>query len=185
LNKALEAGDLDTALAAARGIQDLARGLGSPALTSLGLLGEGTVAVRRGDLDHGFSLLDEAMLPVLAGELRPEDAGLVYCQMIAICCEVADLDRARHWTAATQRWCEGLSSAVMFLGICRLHRVQLLRVGGDWESARNEAARACDELADLNVAVVAEAHCELGELRRLSGDHGGAARAYQRAAMVA
>ena len=33
----------------------------------------------------------------------------------------------------------------MFLGICRLHRVQLLRVGGDWESARSEAETACDE----------------------------------------
>jgi hypothetical protein len=40
------------------------------------------VAERRGDLEHGFSLPDEAMLPVLAGELRPEDAGLVYCEMI-------------------------------------------------------------------------------------------------------
>jgi tetratricopeptide (TPR) repeat protein len=181
-DEALQRGDLDTALAAAQDIQDLARRLRSPAVTSLGLLGEGTVAVRRGDLDQGFSLLDEAMLPVLAGELRPEDAGLVYCQMMAICCEVADLDRARQWTAATQRWCEGLSSAVMFLGICRLHRVQLLRIGGDWESARSEATTACDELADLNVAVVAEAHYELGELRRLSGDHDGAARAYERAA---
>jgi ATP/maltotriose-dependent transcriptional regulator MalT len=70
----------------------------------------------------------------------------------------------------------------MFLGICRPHRVQLLRVGGDWESARSEAETACDELADLNVAVVADAHYELGELRRLSGDHGGAAQAYGRAA---
>jgi DNA-binding CsgD family transcriptional regulator len=181
-SEALEGGDLDTALAAAHDIQELARRLRSPALTSLGLLGEGTVAVHRGHLAQGFSLLDEAMLPVLAGELRPEDAGLVYCQMMAICCEVADLDRARHWTAATQRWCEGLSSAVMFLGICRLHRVQLLRVGGDWESARSEAETACDELADLNVVVVADAHYELGELRRLSGDYGGAARAYGRGA---
>ena len=181
-NGALEAGDLDAALAIARSIQDVAHGLGSPALTSLGLLGEGTVAVRRGELDHGFALLDEAMLPVLAGELRPEHAGLIYCQMIAICCEVSDLERARHWTAATQRWCESLSSAVMFLGICRLHRVQLLRIGGDWAAARGEVVTACEELVDMNVTVVAEAHYELGELRRLTDDNDGAAQAYQRAA---
>jgi DNA-binding CsgD family transcriptional regulator len=181
-NETFEGGDLDTALATARDIQDLAHRLGSPALTSLGLLGEGTVAVRRGELGHGFALLDEAMLPVLAGELRPEDAGLVYCQMIAICCDVADLERARHWTAATQRWCESLASAAMFLGICRLHRVQLLRIGGDWAAARNEVAAACDELADMNVSVVAEAHYEFGELRRLADEHDGAAKAYRRAA---
>jgi tetratricopeptide (TPR) repeat protein len=182
LNDALEGGDLDTAVAIARDIQELAHRLGSPALTSLGLLGEGTVAVRRGELDHGFALLDEAMLPVVAGELRPEDAGLIYCQMIAICCEVADLERARHWTAATQRWCESLSSAAMFLGICRLHRVQLLRIGGDWAAARSEVATACEELADMNVSVAAEAHYELGELRRLADDHDGAADAYRSAA---
>jgi DNA-binding CsgD family transcriptional regulator len=181
-NEALERGDLDAASDVARGIQELAHGLGSPALTALGLLSEGTVAVRRGEVERGFALLDEAMLPVVAGELRPEEAGLVYCQMIAICCEVSDLERARHWTAATQRWCERLSSAVMFLGICRLHRVQLLRIGGDWGIARNEVATACEELADMNVPVVAEAHYELGELRRLGDDHDGAAFAYQRAA---
>jgi hypothetical protein len=36
LNEDIEGDDLDTALAAAHGIQDLARRLGSPALTSLG-----------------------------------------------------------------------------------------------------------------------------------------------------
>jgi DNA-binding NarL/FixJ family response regulator len=181
-NEALETGDLDTANARALDIQELAHRLGSPGLTSIGLLGEGTVAVRRGHLDQGFALLDEAMLPGLAGELRPEEAGLVYCQMIAICCEVADLERARHWTAATQRWCESLPSAAMFLGICRLHRVQLLRIGGDWAAARTEVATARQELADMNVPVVAEAHYELGELCRLADDHDGAARAYLRAA---
>jgi DNA-binding CsgD family transcriptional regulator len=182
LNQALEAGDLDTALATAGDIADLADKIGSPALASLGLLGEGIVAVRRGDLTLGFARLDEAMLPVLAGELPPEQAGLVYCEMIAICCELADLDRARHWTAVTQRWCESLSSAAMFLGICRLHRVQLMRVGGDWVAARSEAAKACEELADMNVSVVAEAHYELGELLRLADDHESAADAYRRAA---
>jgi DNA-binding CsgD family transcriptional regulator len=181
-NEALEGGDPDAALAIAREIQDLAHRVASPALSALGLLGEGSVTVRRGELDRGFALLDEAMLPVLAGGLRPEDAGLVYCQMIAICWELADLERARHWTEVLQRWCESLASAVLFLGICRLHRVQLLRVGGDWGAASSEVARACDELADMDVSVVAEAHYELGELRRLADDHDGAAEAYARAA---
>jgi ATP/maltotriose-dependent transcriptional regulator MalT len=181
-DEALGRGDLDAALAIARDVQGRADRLGSVQLRTLGLLGEGTVAVRRGELEHGFTLLDEAMLPVIAGELRPEEAGYIYCQMIALCCEVADLERARHWTAVTQRWCESMASAVMFLGICRLHRIQLMRFGGDWATARSEVATACDELAEMNVSIVAEAHYEQGELRRLADDHQGAAAAYGRAA---
>jgi DNA-binding CsgD family transcriptional regulator len=181
-SEVLEGGDLDAALAIARDVEDQADRLGSALLRTLGLLGEGTVAVRRGELERGFALLDEAMLPVIAGELRPEEAGYIYCQMIALCCEVADLERARHWTAVTERWCESMASAVMFLGICRLHRIQLMRFGGDWATARSEVATACDELAEMNVSIVAEAHYELGELRRLGDDHAGAADAYGRAA---
>ena len=70
-------------------------------------------------------MLDEAMLPVQAGRVPPDVAGNLYCQMIAICWELADLRRAREWTAATERWCATFDSSVIFTGICRMHRVQL------------------------------------------------------------
>jgi DNA-binding CsgD family transcriptional regulator len=178
-NEALEAGELGTALVIARQIQDLGNQFSSPALVATGLVVEGTVAINRGGVDRGFALLDEAMLPVLGGQLSPDWAGSVYCQMISICCDVADMPRARHWTAVTQRWCDELSSAVMFLGICRIHRVQLMNAGGDWDGAAREATVACTELAEMNVPVVAEAHYQLGEVRRLRDDLSGAEAAYQ------
>jgi hypothetical protein len=46
----------------------------------------------------------------------------------------------------------------MFLGICRLHRVQLLQLGGQWPRAEAEATIACRELAEMNLSVVAEAN---------------------------
>ena len=132
-------------------------------------------------MKRGFALLDEAMLPVLAGEVEPEWAGNIYCQLMAVCHDLADFGRARQWTAATQRWCEDLSSAVMFVGVCRLHRLQLLQISGQWAQAELEASVACAELAELNVSVVGEAHYQLAELCRLRDDLPAAEDEYRRA----
>ena len=39
----------------------------------------------------------------------------------------------------------------MFLGVCRMHRLQLLQISGQWAQAEAEASVACAELAELNV----------------------------------
>ena len=180
-SEALETGDLDAALVAARQVVEAGQRFASPTLTSLGRLVEGMVAIQRGQLKRGFGLLDEAMLPVLAGQVQPEWAGNIYCQMMAVCHDLADFNRARQWTAATQRWCEELSSAVMFLGICRIHRVQLLQLGGQWARAEAEVSVACTELAEMNLDVVAEAHYQRAELFRLRDDLAAAEREYRQA----
>jgi hypothetical protein len=122
---ALESGELDSALVGARQVQEIGRRFGSPTLVCLGLVSEGIVGIRRGQVADGFALLDEAMLPVLAGRVEPEWAGNIYCQMMAVCHDLADVRRARQWTTATERWCNGFPSADMFAGICRMHRIQL------------------------------------------------------------
>jgi DNA-binding CsgD family transcriptional regulator len=101
--------------------------------------------------------------------------------MMAVCHDLADFNRARQWTAATQRWCEQLPSAVMFLGICRIHRVQLLQLGGHWARAEAEVSVACTELAEMNLDVVAEAHYQRAELFRLRDDLAAAEREYRQA----
>ncbi|MDZ5623187.1 response regulator transcription factor [Nocardioides bizhenqiangii] len=178
------AGDVDGALAGAVELQRLAVELDQPVLGCFGLALHGMVAIRAGETSRGFELLDEALLPVLAGRVGPAESGNLYCQMISICTDLGDLSRARRWTEATERWCDQFSSAVMFTGICRVHRAQLLRVQGDWDEAERAAAAACAELADLNVEAVAEAHYEIGESRRHRGDLAGAAAAYEQAAAL-
>lgn len=126
-------------------------------------------------------MLDEAMLPVLAGQVPPEWAGNIYCQLMAVCHDLNDVPRARHWTAATQRWCDSFASAVMFVGVCRMHRVQLLQIGGQWREAEIEASLARCELAEMNLAVVAEAHYQLAELHMLAHDLAAAEHGYRRA----
>jgi hypothetical protein len=58
----------------------------------------------------------------------------------------------------------------MFAGVCRVHRAQLLHLEGKWDRAEREAVRVCDELIDMNINVVAEAHYHLGDIRRLRDD---------------
>lgn len=179
---ALETGDLESALVGARQIQEIGHRFDSSTLISLGLVVEGMVAIRGGQVDKGFALLDEAMLPVLAGQVAPDWAGNIYCQLMGVCHDLADVRRARQWTEATQRWCEGFASAVVFLGVCRMHRVQLLQIDGLWTQAQSEASIACAELAGMNVVVVGEAHYQLAELRMLADDLAAAEQGFQRAA---
>jgi DNA-binding CsgD family transcriptional regulator len=176
------AGDTAGALEQARRVRGLGRDLGEPMVACFGLALEGSLLIRGGHPSRGLALLDEAMLPVLAGRLPLEAAGNLYCQMMSMCHDLADVPRARRWTRATRRWCDTFSSAVMFVGICRVHRAQLLRLSGDWEAAEREASAASTELAELNVEAVAEARYELAEIHRLRGDLDGAEAWYAAAA---
>lgn len=178
------AGDSEGALDGARRLVEMATRLGEPVLRCFGLALEGTVLVRQGDLERGFALLDEAMLPVLAGQIGPAEAGNLYCQMMTICHDVADFERARHWTDSVERWCGSLDSAVMFVGICRVHRSQLLRLRGEWEAAAAAAAAAVRDLAEINVEAAAEAQYELAESLRLRGDLVEARRCFEAAAAL-
>ena len=147
----------------------------------MGLVAEGIALVKLGRVTDGMAVLDEAMLPVRAGEVEPGFAGNIYCQLMGVCHDLADLPRARQWTEATQRWCDNFPSAVMFVGICRVHRAQLMQIDGRWLEAEQEAALVCTQLARLNVAAVAEGHYQVGEIRRLRGDAPGAEEAYRMA----
>ena len=178
------AGDVDGATRAAHELKRMATDLDEPVLGCLGLMLEGTLAIRAGDVERGFGLVDEAMLPVLAGRVEPAMAGNLYCQLISVCTDLADMARARRWTDATQRWCDTFSSAVMFTGICRVHRTQLLRLQGSWESALGEAAAAARELAELNVEAAAEAHYEIGQTHRMRGNLADAQAEYEIAAAL-
>jgi DNA-binding NarL/FixJ family response regulator len=177
----LAGGDPAAVVAAARRVRDIGRRHADPNLVAAGDLFEGRALVKQGDMAEGMALLDEAMLAVLSGELDPEWAGNIYCHLMAAFHELADVRRAAEWTEATSRWLAGLPAAVLFTGICRVHRSQVMTRKGAWAQAEREAALVCQDLADLHVAGAAEGHYQLGELRRLRGDLAGAEAAYRRA----
>ena len=177
----LEGDDLDRVAEAAREVQAIGRRHDEPNLVAGGVLGEGRACVKIGEVQRGLRLLDEAMLAVRQGELDPEWAGNIYCHLMAACHELGDIARARQWTEATWQWLSELPAAVLFTGICRVHRSQVHQIVGEWQRAEEEAAQVLEDLADLHVASVAEAHYQLGELHRLRGDLDAAAEAYAHA----
>ena len=181
LEGALGGGEAGAVVATAGRVREIGRRHADPNLVAGGDLFEGRALVKQGRMAEGMALLDEAMLAVLSGELDPGWAGNIYCHLMAAFHELADVRRAAEWTEATSRWVAGLPPAVLFTGICRVHRSQVLERRGDWAEAEREAALVCRDLADLHVAGAAEGHYQLGEIRRLRGDLAGAEAAYRQA----
>lgn len=183
LDAALSLGmrDLAPAREAAATLHGLGSSLHSPALTALGLVLGGLVDVYGGSIAAGFAQLDEAMLPVLAGQVPAEWAGDIYCTVIHACHELADLRRMRAWTRATEQWCEQFSGEVVYSGICRIHRWQLRSIEGGWAEAEQAIAQGGEALIGQNSWIAGEAFYQLGEIRRLRGNAGGAREAYARA----
>ena len=184
ISGALEEQRLDEATAGAGDLQRLGAELGDETFTALGLLCEGLAEIRRGHLRNGFGLLDEAMLPVVAERVSPDWAGHIYCTIVTTCIDLMDVSRAREWARNTERWVEQFSDAVMFVGVCRAHRVQLLAIEGAWTAAEGEAAQVTADLADMNVAAVAEVEYQLGEMCRIRGVPGRASAHFARAARL-
>jgi DNA-binding CsgD family transcriptional regulator len=142
-----------------------------PDLLAAALHLQGRARLQQGRLHEGLSLLDEAMVGVIAGELSPIMTGLVYCSVIEGCREVYALDRAREWTLALCRWCEAQPQMLAFVGLCRVHRAELLHLDGKWREALREAALAFSLSAGINrqaaaaaLYLQAEIHRRLGEL---------------------
>ena len=181
LEGALEQEELDAVVEQARVVRDMGRRFGDANLVAVGIMFEGRALVRRGQMQDGMALLDEAAVAVLTDDLIPDWAGNIYCHLMAAFHELVDLRRAAEWVEATQRWLDTLPAAVLFTGICRVHRSQVLQVTGAWEQAEREALRVCEDLADIHALAAAEGYYQVGELQRLRGNLAGAETSYQRA----
>lgn len=178
---ALGGPDPDSVISSARAVVDLGRRLGDKNLIAAGAVGEGRVLIKQGRVSEGLALLDGAMVAVQADELDPDWSGNIYCHMIDACYELADVRRAKQWTQALEEWLAALPAAVLFSGVCRLHRSQILHVLGDWDRALRDATQVCTELEQIYSGTAAEGHYLIGEINRLRGKHADAENAYQRA----
>ena len=134
-----------------------------------------------GQVARGLSMLDEAMLSVIAGEVSPILSGLIYCACIVTCQKLFEIRRAQEWTSALTAWCAKQPDMVPYRGQCLVHRSQLLEISGDWTQAMEEARRACTHLAEPLQGAFASALYQRGELHRLLGDFDEAEQAYRAA----
>ncbi len=177
-------GDPGPARAAAVEIGRLAREHDDAALTCFSLVLSGMAAVREGRTQDGFGDLDEAMLPVLAGEVPPLWSGDVYCTVIHLCEALGDHARMRAWTDALQRWAAPLSSTFGYAGVARVHQLQLVGAEGDWDVVEAELGQRSDGLVGSHGWLAGAGYHALGDVRRLRGDLEGAREAYDDARSV-
>lgn len=132
--------------------------------------------VRAGEIERGLRVLDESLAAAAAADLDPFETGLIYCQTIALCRDLADFDRAREVADATASWCEE-NAITGFPGICRVHQAEIHRLRGDLARAEAEVQAAIDDLLPRALSWAAMAFNELGmvQLRRGRLDAAGAA----------
>jgi ATP/maltotriose-dependent transcriptional regulator MalT len=143
---------------------------------------QGDMLIKAGRVREGLSLLDEAMVAVTAGELSPIVTGIVYCGVILTCQGVYEVRRAREWTAALTRWCEGQPDVLAFTGRCLVHRAEIMQLNGDWRDALEEAQRARQRFIETrNEGRVGLAVYREAELQRLVGNFEDAEDAYREA----
>jgi hypothetical protein len=136
--------------------------------------------MRLGRSREGMASLDQVMIGLTTGELHLLNVGHAYCGLLDACWEVLDLRRAREWTAVLTRWCDGQPDLVPYRGPCLIHRVELMRLHGDWQDALEEAHRACDWLSlPASPETPGDAFYQLGEVHRVRGELERADQAYR------
>ncbi len=176
------AGDFDGAAVVAAEAASIAAQFGDSDGFALATHAQGHMLIKSGRVADGLALLDESMLRVTAGDLSPIPTGLVYCGVILACQEVYEVGRARDWTEALTRWCDGQPDVVAFTGRCRVHRSEILQLSGAWPDALLEAERARERFVEAeNFGPAGLACYREAELKRLLGDYAAAERSYKQA----
>jgi class 3 adenylate cyclase len=173
-------GDFDAGLEHGRRALEIGTQFGDRELQAVALQDQGRVLVAKGHVGEGMAMIDEATAAAVSGELSPYTTGVIYCNTITACKELADYRRAGDWTEAANRWCERQAIAG-FPGMCRVYRASIMLVQGLWREAELEARLACDELMEFNLSYAAEAFYELGEIRLRRGDLAAAHEAFRQA----
>ncbi|HSO29935.1 MAG TPA: adenylate/guanylate cyclase domain-containing protein [Candidatus Sulfomarinibacteraceae bacterium] len=180
LNQAIGRGELEAALVLADRILEIGVRLGDRDLGAIGLQDRGRVLVALGRVDEGMDALDEAVVMAISGDVSPYPTAMVYCNATIAAEDLTDFRRAGEFAEAAKRWCERQAISG-FPGMCRVRRVEIIRLRGAWEQAETEARRACTELIEFQPSYAGEGFYQIGEIRRRMGDLAGAEDAFAQA----
>ena len=171
---AAEAGDIETALTLAERAVEIGAHAADADLRASAMTNLGALKIATGATGDGFALMEEASIAAVNGELSPVTTGITACRMIGACRDMTDYRRASEWIEATEKYCERQSLSG-FPGVCRIHRAEVVAVGGGWERAEKELERATVELGGYNATPPqADGFYAIGDIRRLKGDFEGA-----------
>lgn len=178
---AFHLGAIDECLTKARATIEIGKKNKDPTLIAWGTHLEGLGLIKGGEVDKGWARLDESMVAVTTARLKPSWAGLMHCGMLLACEEFGDPRRGWQWVEATERWLGTVPGAVLYPGVCRIHKVHFMQLRGTWSAAEQEARAACAELIDVHVFTAARGYYEIAEIKRLQGDYETAQDLYTKA----
>ena len=138
-----------------------------------------------GRAKEGLRLVDEVLAAAAANDLSPIVTGIVYCNTIAFCHEAFLLRQAREWTEALTVWCDRQPEMVAHLGLCLVHRAEVMQARGTRDQALEEAERALERFTRgaLNRLAGGHAFYCVGEVHRLRGEFSAAEDAYRQASL--
>lgn len=173
-------GELDHALSHMDGAVDISMRVGDRDLKAFAAMYRGMILIDRGQVEDGWAPLEDVSAAAVGGELGAYTTGVVFCNVISTCRDLADYRRATEWADAATRWCER-QSIRGFPGVCRVHRAEIMRLVGSWTDAASELERACEELSTFTPQHAAAAFHELGEVRLRMGDLASAEEAFRQA----
>lgn len=148
-----------------------------PAAAAIGRIAEARSLILQGDVSRGLTLLNEAAVAAVSGELDPLWTGLVYCEVVCAFHALGQYDLAEEWTKEMERWRQGKPVGSIH-GRCRVHRAEILRLRGCCADAETEILMACDELRPYLRREFGWPLTELGRIRFRSGDIQGAEDAF-------
>ena len=175
-------GQFDAGVQRALELQEFVSRRNSPGLTALGLTASGLSKLPFARTSEALAELDEAMMPVLAGQVPVDWAGDIYCAVIHECYRLGDLSRMKTWTNAMDKWREGPDVAASWYGTtCEIHKWQLLSATTDYRELEQRLINALAVIEDFHVGTAGEGHYELGDIRRRMGDIDGARAAFAKA----
>jgi len=171
-------GDLDGAVEQAERAREVARRVGSLDLEMLALQIEGHARAKRGELERGMAMMDEAMVAVTGDRLAPWAAMPISCFTITACQELADYGRAAEWIETCDRTMAG--RGMEFSADCHVHRAGVLKLRGSLARAEAEARLACGGARPSRGDRwhAGWGWCEIGEIRLRLGDLEGADEAF-------
>lgn len=176
----LNLGELSEAIRLAQEARDIGHVLGNADIESMGMLIWGIGLQASGDAKAGLALQDEAGAAVLSGTVSPLVGGLVYCGMIASCCNGEDWLRAGQWQKSFTRWCQR-SNIDTFAGPCLIHQAEVFAASARLEQARDALVRA-DPLILLGAPwALRDAHRLMGDVHLARGELEAAEHCYQQA----
>jgi DNA-binding SARP family transcriptional activator len=177
---ALRMDDHEKCLAAARSTYELGVRHCVAELQALGMVFQGAVLIRRGQVAEGLALHDEAMAMAVAGDLSQLAAVQIFCQVVRTCYELSDYRRACEWTEAIEV-CFVRTGVNSFPGDCETHRIAIMVRTGAWTLAEQMAHRACASTQCFDPSHVGLAFASIGDIRLRTGHLDSAEDAFAKA----